>query len=125
MSILLHSPPMSDPVPFEDRPAAPLWRNANFTLMWTSVASSGFGDRLIMLIGLALLGVKDSDGNKASLSAAIYFWFHLPYLILSPPGGWLADTFPRKWVMAFCDEARAGILFYAFLIIPATGAAAL
>ena len=116
---------MSESVPADERPAAPLWRNVNFTLMWTSVAASGFGDRLIMLIGLALMGVKDSDGNKASLSAAIYFWFHVPYLLLSPPGGWLADTFPRKWVMMLCDEARAATLFYAFMIIPVAGAAAL
>jgi 1-acyl-sn-glycerol-3-phosphate acyltransferase len=116
---------MNEPVPVDDRPAAPLWRNVNFTLMWTSVAASGFGDRLIMLIGLALMGVSQNLSAKASLSAAIYFWFHLPYLILSPPGGWLADTFPRKWVMALCDESRAAVLLFAFLIIPATGAAAL
>jgi len=117
---------MNQSVPVESRPAgtpAPLWRNVNFTLMWTSVAASGFGDRLIMLIGLALLGVKTNPDAKVTLSAAIYFWFHLPYLLLSPPGGWLADTFPRKWVMAICDEARAGILFYAFLIIPSAGVA--
>ncbi len=116
---------MSQPPPVATAPVPSLWRNFNFTLMWTSVAASGFGDRLIMLIGLALMGVKDNDGGKVTLSAGIYFWFHLPYLLLSPPGGWLADTFQRKWVMAICDEARAGLLFYAFLLIPAVGAAAL
>jgi len=116
---------MSQHAPIVDAPAPSLVRNPNFTLMWTSGASSGFGDRLIMLIGLALMGVTANSEGKVTLTAGIYFWFHLPYLFLSPPGGWLADTFPRKWVMAICDEARAGLLFYAFLLIPAVGAAAL
>ncbi len=106
-------------------PTPPLWRNVNFTLMWTSVAASGFGDRLIMLIGLALMGVDTDNNAKTTLTAAINFWFFLPYLLLSPPGGWLADTFPRKWIMMICDEARAGLLFYAFLLIPAVGVAVL
>ncbi len=118
---LLHSPPMSQTVP-ADHTHTPLWRNPNFTLMWTSVAASGFGDRLIMLIGMALLGVTKTDTASVSISAAINFWFFLPYLLISPPGGWLADMFPRKWIMVFCDEGRAGLLFYAFILIPAVGA---
>lgn len=99
----------------------PLWRNLSFTLMWTSVAASGFGDRIIMLASLVLLGGfavgDETSAARVSVNAAINFWFFLPYVLLCVPGGWLADRLPRKWLLLGCDEARAVLLLVAFFAI--------
>ena len=95
----------------------PLWRNVSFTLMWTSTAASGFGDRMIMLAALVLLGGFVEGVDRVSVNAAINFWFFLPYLLLSLVGGWLADRLPRKWLLLACDEARAALLLLAFLMV--------
>lgn len=106
------------------RRVPPLWRNLSFTLMWTSTAASGFGDRMMMLAALALLGGMVAGVDATSTQAATQFWFFLPYLIFSVPGGWLADRIPRKWLLLTCDEARGVILLWAFgALAAATGPA--
>ena len=102
----------------------PLWRNLNFTLMWSSVAASGFGDRIMQLAALALLGMTSGQTDAASAQAGIAFFFFLPYLFISPWGGLIADRLPRKWVMLTCDEVRAGLLALGFVLVPAGAAAA-
>ncbi len=99
------------------RRLTPIWRNVSFTLMWTSTAASGFGDRIIMLAALVLLGGLVPGAAEVSINGAINFFFFLPYLILSIPGGWLADRVPRKWLLLACDEARALILLVAFFMV--------
>lgn len=102
---------------------SPLWRNLNFTLMWTSTAASGFGDRIIMSSAWVLLGglaAKQAvtDGSSStSIQASVSFFFFLPYILFSLPAGWLADRLPRKWIMFGCDEVRglAVLLAVAFL----------
>lgn len=102
----------------------PLWRQINFSLMWTSTAASGFGDRMIMLASLTLIGGLAAGGDATALNAATQFWFFLPYLFFSVVGGWLSDRLPRKWVLLACDESRGLILLYcAWLLIAATGSA--
>lgn len=115
---------MTDAPPQSDRRRPPLWRNGSFTLMWTSVAASGFGDRMIQLAAFALLGVGIS-GQAASVTAGVYFFFLLPYIFVSPLGGWLADSLPRKWIMFFCDQSRGVLLLLSALLIPATLAGAI
>ena len=100
------------------RPKTPLWRNFSFTLMWTSTAASGFGDRMMMVAALALLGALGAASESTALNAGTQFFFFLPYLFFSLPAGWLSDHLPRKWVMFFCDETRAAILFLGFWLIP-------
>ncbi|MEX0745994.1 MAG: MFS transporter [Phycisphaeraceae bacterium] len=107
------------------RATSPLWRNVSFTLMWSSVAASGFGDRMIQIVSWTMLGIEGQDVDAASVQASIYFFFFLPYLVFSPLGGWLADTLPRKWIMFTCDEGRAAILLLAFLLVPAGAARAI
>ncbi|WP_432799897.1 MFS transporter [Poriferisphaera sp. WC338] len=103
----------------------PLWRNGSFTLMWTSTAASGFGDRMMMLAALALLGGWVGD-DRVNVQASVNFFFFLPYIILSVAGGWLADHLPRKWLMLFCDEARGLLLLLGFFLIArANGIAAI
>lgn len=92
----------------------------SFLLMWTSVFASGFGDRLIQLAALPLLGANAPGASAADKDAAITFFFFLPYLFIVIPGGWLADHLPRKWMMLACDEGRAFILLMAAMWVPAT-----
>ena len=110
----------------------PLWRNLSFTLMWTSTAASGFGDRMIMLAALALLGgmMTAPDGTALSddtaIQAGTQFFFFLPYLIFSIPGGWIADRVPRKWLLLTCDEVRGLLLLWSFVLVAeASGMAAI
>ncbi|MEO1235334.1 MAG: MFS transporter, partial [Planctomycetota bacterium] len=106
------------------RPLTPLWRNRNFVLMWTSTAASGFGDRMIMSSALALLGAFGASAGSASINSQTQFFFVLPYVLLSLGVGWLADHLPRKWMLMFCDEARAGLLLLAATMIPLVDAQA-
>ncbi len=110
-------------VALEARAAGPLWRNVSFLLMWSSVAASGFGDRMIQLAAWTMLGYRAPEAQVSSITASVSFFFFLPYVLFGPVAGWIADTLPRKWLMLFCDEARAGILLLAFLIAPAGAAA--
>ncbi len=93
--------------------------------MWSSVAASGFGDRVIMLAALTLMGANQRGVDGTSLQAGINFFFFIPYLVLGVPAGWLADRMPRKWIMLSCDESRAAMLLLSFLLVPAAGAAAI
>lgn len=95
----------------------PLWRNASFTLMWTSTAASGFGDRMIMLAALALLGGMANTADSAGILASTQFFFFLPYLVFNIIGGWLADHLPRKWLLLGCDESRGMILLGSVLLL--------
>ncbi|WP_428386271.1 MFS transporter [Mucisphaera sp.] len=102
----------------------PLWRNLNFTLMWTSTAASGFGDRILMLTAWVLLGGLAVGTDSTSLKAGISFAFFAPYILLSLPAGWLADRLPRKWIMLACDQTRGlAILLGLYWLVGATGSA--
>ncbi len=107
------------------QPSAPLWRNLSFTLMWTSTAASGFGDRMIMLAALALLGgLAQGTTDSTAIQASTQVFFFLPYILFSLPAGWLADHLPRKWLLLTCDEMRGLILLLSFFAIAqATGPA--
>ena len=119
--------PSAEPTPKSNPRRVPLWRNLNFTLMWTSTAASGFGDRMIMLAALALLGgLVEGTVRATAVQASTQFWFFLPYIFISVFGGWLADHLPRKWLLLSCDEARGLILLASyFLLAEATGSVAI
>jgi len=112
------------PAPFHTPADTPIWRNLSFQLMWLSVAASGFGDRVVNLAALTLMGSTGAQIEGTSVNAGLTFFFFLPYLILGIPAGWLADKLPRKWIMLACDESRALVLLAAFMLVPATGVAA-
>jgi MFS family permease len=83
---------------------APLWRNADYMLLWSgqlvSVMGSGVSQIAIPLLILALTGSPANAGLAGFLTS-------LPYLILSLPAGALVDRWDRKWVMICCDAGRA------------------
>ncbi|MEQ9460011.1 MAG: MFS transporter [Phycisphaeraceae bacterium] len=102
----------------------PLWRNLNFTLMWTSTAASGFGDQIVMRTAWVLLGGLTATADSTSLKAGVHFFFFIPYLLLSLPAGWLADRVPRKWIMFACDQTRGlAVLLAFYMLMGATGPA--
>lgn len=105
----------------------PLWRNVSFSLMWTSTAASGFGERMIMMAALALLGgLAQGIDSRSSIQAGTQFWFFLAYIPLSIPAGMLADRMPRKIIMFLCDEFRGSLLILAvFMLAAATGPVAI
>lgn len=118
--------PESAPASTPASKSAPLWRNPSFTLMWTSTAASGFGDRMIMLAALALLGGLSKTADSAGIQASTQFFFFLPYLAFNLIGGWLADHLPRKWLLLSCDESRGLILLGSFFaLLSITGDAVL
>lgn len=88
----------------------PLWRNVSFQLTWSSTAASGFADRLTQLAAWPLLGINAPGVQAASVQAGVLFFFLLPYVLIGPIGGWLADRLPRKWLMLFADEMRGLVL---------------
>ena len=98
-----------------------LWRNVSFLLMWSSVAASGFGDRLIQLAAEPMLGVGKPGASAAGISSGIMFFFFLPYMLLTVVGGYLADRLPRKWILLACDECRAAVLLVAFFMAAGLG----
>ena len=100
-----------------------LWRNVSFLLMWSSVAASGFGDRLIQLAAEPMLGVnvEEGDPQAARITAGVMFFFLLPYMVCTVAGGWLADRVPRKWIMLACDEGRAIVLLVAVFMAAGLG----
>ena len=82
----------------------PLWRNRDFTLLWTSQAASTIGTRITSvaypLLVLALTGSPTQAGIVA-------FAQTLPFLLLYLPGGAWIDRWDRRRTMVLCDLGRA------------------
>ena len=114
------------PAPAAGGAPIPLWKNLSFTLMWTSTAASGFGDRMINVAALTVLGGLAATSDSTAIAAGTNFWFFLPYIFFALVGGVIADRLPRKWVLFACDEARGLLLLLAFFTLAgAAGMAAI
>jgi len=86
---------------------------AEFRWLWAAQLGSVIGDQLAR-VALAVL-VFDRTGS-AGLSAVTYALTFLPDVVSGPMLSWLADRFPRRAVMVWCDVARAGLV--ALMAIP-------
>src|SRR5215469_2144969 len=75
-----------------------------FRFLWSSVILSTAGDRLA-LVALTLL-VYDRTGSPL-LAALVYAAGYLPWVIGGLFLADLADRYPRRTVMVFCDAIRA------------------
>jgi predicted MFS family arabinose efflux permease len=82
---------------------APLWRNADYMLLWSGQVVSTLGSTastiIYPLLILSLTGSPRDAGIAGALRA-------LPYLVLSLPVGALIDRWDRKRVMILCDVGR-------------------
>jgi predicted MFS family arabinose efflux permease len=84
-----------------------------FRVLWSAVILSTAGDRLA-LVALTLLVY---DRTKSPLLAAVVFAAgYLPWVIGGLFLAELADRYPRRSVMVFCDAARAVLV--AVMVLP-------
>lgn len=83
--------------------ARPLWRNADFLLLWSGQTVSTLGTNVSALaLPLLVLALTHSPALAGLLAAAR----QLPYLLVSLPAGALVDRWERKKTMIYCDIVR-------------------
>ncbi len=101
-------------------PAA-LWRNRDFTLLWTSQTLSELGSSLsdlaMPLLVLVLTESPVQAGLIGSLAATVRFVFRMP-------AGVIADRVDRRRMMIICDGVRL-VAFTGFAIVVLQGQASL
>jgi MFS family permease len=85
-------------------PAIPLWRNRDFTLLWSSQVVSTVGTR-VTSVAYPLL-VLLLTGSPA-LAGVVGFFQTLPFLLLYLPGGAWVDRWDRRRTMVCCELGRA------------------
>ena len=92
------------------KPPASIFRNRNFILLWCAYTTSALGDHLSEM---ALLGMQDATEREDStrILAIITFAIMLPFFLVGPAMGWLADRLPRKRIMIAADLSRAVLMF--------------
>jgi len=93
--------------------AGGLHTNRSFLFLWLAYTISALGDHLSEM---ALLDMQGALGREDStrINAVMLFVFFLPFFVLGPAMGWLADRLPRKGLMIGADLARATIMFCIF-----------
>ena len=104
----------------------PLLRNRNFLLLWAGYVISALGDRIHFLVMLQLLLQFKQVANPAfkvgtQENAQVNLMMFLPFLLLGPLTGVIADRLPRRLVMITADFSRVAIVVAArtaFLAIP-------
>jgi MFS family permease len=86
------------------RPPASLWRNRDFLLLWLGQVVSAVGTQVSQLaFPLLMLAVTHSPASTGALTALRT----IPFVVLTLPGGALADRWNRKSVMIAADAGRA------------------
>ncbi len=101
-----------------DRPAAGLFGNRAFLLLWGAYGISAMGDHISELAVLKWMNALESD-HITRLQAMITFMFMLPFFVLGPVNGLLADRLPRRGIMIFADVIRAVIMVNFALLLAA------
>jgi MFS family permease len=84
-------------------PAVPLWRNRDFTLLWSSQVISTVGTR-VTAVAYPLM-VLLLTGSPA-LAGVVGFAQTLPFLLLYLPGGAWVDRWDRRRTMVVCECGR-------------------
>ncbi|MBP7936728.1 MAG: MFS transporter [Phycisphaerae bacterium] len=100
----------------EHETEAGLFRNRGFMLLWAAYGISAMGDHISEMALLKKLGALEAT-NLTQLEALITFMFMLPFFVLGPFTGLLADRLPRRGIMIFADLVRAALMFnFAYLV---------
>lgn len=104
---------MGHPMQCENGESPPrgLFQNRNFLLLWSAYGISAMGDHLSEMAILKTQNALDPNVDITAISARITFFFFMPFLILSPIAGGLADRFSRRALMVIADVARAVVVF--------------
>ncbi|HRJ28040.1 MAG TPA: MFS transporter [Fimbriimonadaceae bacterium] len=87
--------------------ASTVLRNTNYRRLWIGQTVSQFGDALYALIFLFMVAQVTGRPDMVGFVGAIQA---LPYLILSPFAGVLADRMDRRTIMVWSDVLSTGIL---------------
>ncbi|HVT82819.1 MAG TPA: MFS transporter [Phycisphaerae bacterium] len=100
-----------------------LFKNRNFLLLWLAYVISALGDRIHFVIMLALLAsLKHKAEAGTQDTAQLNVMMLLPFLLLGPITGVIADRLPRRAIMVTADFIRVAIVLIArtlFLAVPA------
>src|SRR5215208_4283098 len=84
--------------------AVPLWRNRDFTVLWTSQVASTVGTRVTAVAYPLLVLLLTGSPALAGLVAVAQT---LPFLLLYLPGGAWIDRWDRRRTMVACELGRA------------------
>jgi len=87
-----------------------LFRNGNFTLLWSSTLTSQLGDHLNLMALTALIFAVSGGAIRGLEFSKILLLASVPVLIFGPISGVYADRLSRKKLMIFSDLARAGLV---------------
>ncbi|UCE59665.1 MAG: MFS transporter [Phycisphaerales bacterium] len=91
--------------------------NRNFVLLWCAYAVSAMGDHLSEMAILKTQDALSADVDITPLSARMTFTFFVPFFLLAPLAGVLADRLPRRALMVAADVARCVIMFCFVVLI--------
>jgi MFS family permease len=86
----------------------PLWRQRNFTLLWTGQTISLTGSA-VTTVGLPLAAITMLGASALQvglLTAATYGAF----ILVALPAGVVVDRFPKRRIMIWCDSVRLVII---------------
>ncbi len=118
----IFSNPLLAPTPILDK-YPPLFGNRNFLLLWAGYVVSALGDRIHFLVMLSLLEQMKQHRIGTQETAQLNIMMLVPFLLLGPFTGVIADRLPRRLVMITADFARVAIVVVArtlFLAVPAS-----
>ncbi|MFQ5590661.1 MAG: MFS transporter [Phycisphaerae bacterium] len=87
-----------------------LLRNRNFVLLSCAYAVSALGDHLSEMAILKTQDALSTEVDITPLSARMSFTFFVPFLLLAPVAGLLADRFERRLLMIGADLVRVGLM---------------
>ena len=90
-------------------PVSLLW-NRNFVLLWLAYAVSAMGDHLSEMAILKTQDALNPNVDITPLNARMSFTFFVPFFLLAPLAGVLADRLPRRFLMIAADVARCGLM---------------
>jgi 1-acyl-sn-glycerol-3-phosphate acyltransferase len=96
--------------PVQETPQPSLLRNRNFVLLWAAYGVSATGDHLSEMALLKTQDALSPDVDITPLMARITFVFFVPFFMLAPFTGALADMFSRRALMVTADMVRFGIM---------------
>lgn len=91
-------------------PSVSLYRNRAFMLLLGAYGVSAMGDHISEMAVLKSMNALEAT-NLTQLQAMMTFMFMLPFFVLGPVAGMLADRLPRRGVMIFADLVRMVIMF--------------
>ncbi len=94
-----------------------LLKNRDFLLLWCAYGISAMGDHLSEMAILAHQDALDPSINITPMQARMTFVFMLPFFVLGPLAGAVADRFSRRRLMIAADLARVVVMLTFILLI--------